>query len=132
LPIIDAIPYQMNQLFFNLVSNAIKFSKSGISPVITITSKILELEEAAKHANINPKYSYCEIGVRDNGIGFKQQFEEQIFLLFSRLHSQDKYTGTGIGLALCKKIVANHHGEISAVSRENEGTLFKIILPLSR
>ena len=132
LPVIDAIPFQMNQLFFNLVSNAIKFSKNGIAPVITITSKILQVAEAAKHADINPQYSYCEIGILDNGIGFKQQFDEQIFLLFHRLHGQGKYTGTGIGLALCKKIITRHHGEISAVSTENEGALFKIILPLSR
>jgi len=132
LPVIDAIPSQMNQLFFNLISNAIKFSKTGVSPVITITSKILQLEEAAKHANIDPKYSYCEIGIRDNGIGFKQQLGQEIFLLFRRLHNQDSYTGTGIGLALCKRIVANHRGEITPVSKENIGTLFKIVLPLSR
>lgn len=132
LPIIDAIPYQMNQLFYNLLSNAIKFSKNGTAPKITITSKIIKVEEAAKYANLNPKYSYCEIGVKDNGIGFKQQSEEQIFLLFHRLHSQEKYTGTGIGLALCKRIVTNHHGEILAISKENEGALFKIILPLTR
>jgi two-component system, chemotaxis family, CheB/CheR fusion protein len=132
LPIIDAIPSQINQLFYNLISNSIKFSKIGVAPVITITSKMLNLTESAKHANINPKYSYCEISIQDNGIGFKQQYEDQIFLVFNKLHSRDKYSGMGIGLALCKKIVINHHGEIVARSRENEGTLFKIVLPLSR
>jgi len=132
LPVIDAIPFQMNQLFFNLISNAIKFAKTGVSPIITISSKILKLEEAASYANIDPNYSYCEIGIRDNGIGFKQQLGEEIFLLFRRLNSQDSYAGTGIGLALCKKIVTNHRGEISVVSKENVGTLFRIILPLSR
>ena len=132
LPVIDAIPVQMNQLLYNLISNAIKFSKKGIAPVITITSKMLTVEEMAKFENINPKYSYCEIGIKDNGIGFDQRLEKQLFLAFSRLHSQDKYAGTGIGLALCKKIVSIHHGEISAISKENEGTLFSIILPLAR
>jgi two-component system CheB/CheR fusion protein len=132
LPIIDAIPLQMHQLFFNLISNAIKFAKDGVAPVISITSKILKLEETVKYVNLSPKYSYCEIVIKDNGIGFKQHFEDQIFLAFTRLHGQEKYLGTGIGLALCKKIVSNHHGGISARSKENEGALFKILLPLTR
>jgi two-component system CheB/CheR fusion protein len=132
LPVIDAIPLQIHQLFYNLISNAIKFSKKGIAPVITITSKMLKVEEMAKFANINPKYAYFEIGIKDSGIGFDQQLEDQLFLVFTRLHSQEKYAGTGIGLALCKKIVTNHHGEISAISKENEGALFRIILPLTR
>jgi two-component system CheB/CheR fusion protein len=132
LPVIDTIPIQMNQLFYNLIGNAIKFSKDGIAPVITITSKMLTVEEMAKHANVNPKYAYFEIGVKDNGIGFDQRYENQLFLAFHRLHSQEKYEGTGIGLALCKNIVSNHHGEISATSKENEGALFTVILPLTR
>jgi two-component system CheB/CheR fusion protein len=132
LPVIDAIPVQMNQLFYNLISNAIKFSKNGIAPVITITSKMLTVEEMAKLEYINPKYSYCEIEIKDNGIGFDQRLEKQLFLAFHRLHSQDKYAGTGIGLALCKKIVTIHHGEISAISKENEGAQFTVILPLTR
>jgi two-component system CheB/CheR fusion protein len=132
LPVIDAIPIQMNQLFYNLISNAIKFSKNGIAPVITISSKMLTVEEMAKFANINPKYAYFEIGVKDNGIGFDQRYENQLFLAFHRLHSQEKYEGTGIGLALCKNIVSNHHGEISATSKENEGALFTVILPLTK
>lgn len=132
LPVIDAIPFQMNQLFYNLISNAIKFSKNRIAPVITITCKMLKVEEMAKFANINPQYEYFEIRIKDNGIGFNQQMEKQLFLVFTRLHSQEKYAGTGIGLALCKKIVANHQGEISATSKENEGALFRIILPLTK
>ena len=132
LPVIDGIPFQINQLFYNLLSNSIKFSKPGIPPVIRITSKLLTVEETSKHANLNPKFSYCEIIIKDNGIGFKQNSQEQIFLLFHRLHGQDKYSGTGIGLALCKKIVNNHHGEISATSKENEGASFRILLPLTK
>lgn len=132
LPVIDAIPFQMHQLFYNLLGNAIKFSRTGIAPVITITSKILKDGEAARYVNIDPKYSYCEIGIKDNGIGFKQKMEEQLFIVFHRLHSREKYAGTGIGLALCKKIVRNHHGEISAIAKENEGATFKVLLPLNR
>ena len=132
LPVIDAVPFQINQLFYNLISNAIKFSKTGIAPVISITFKKLSVEEMAKMVNINPNYAYFEIGIKDNGIGFDQQYEEQIFVVFNRLHSQDKYAGTGIGLALCKKIINNHSGELYAVSKENEGTLFSVILPLTR
>lgn len=132
LPLIDAIPFQMNQLFFNLITNGIKFSKDDVAPVIKISSKILTMEETAKYPDINPKYSYCEIRIKDNGIGFNQQMEEQIFHVFHRLHSQEKYAGNGIGLALCKNIVAIHHGQISAVSNINEGALFKVLLPLTR
>ena len=102
------------------------------TPVITITSKMLSVEEMADFANINPSYSYFEIGIKDNGIGFDQGLEAQVFLAFHKLNSQDKYPGTGIGLALCKKIVTNHQGEISVISKENEGTLFRIVLPLTK
>jgi len=132
MPIIDAVPFQINQLFYNLIENSIKFAKSRVTPVIVITSKILKLDETAKHVNLNPKLSYCEISIRDNGIGFDQKMDGEIFLLFTRLHSSGKYPGTGIGLALCKRIVSNHHGEISAKSKENEGSVFKIVIPLAR
>ena len=132
LPVIDAVPIQMNQLFYNLISNAIKFSKIGIAPVITITSKILRIEEMANLTDINPKYSYFQIDIKDNGIGFDQHLEKRLFLAFHRLHSQEKYAGTGIGLAVCKKIVSNHNGEISAISKGNEGSVFRVILPLDK
>ena len=90
---------------------------------------MLSIEEMAKLVNISPKYSYFQIEIKDNGIGFDQRLEKQLFLAFRRLHSQEKYTGTGIGLALCKKIVNNHHGEISAKSKGNEGSVFRVILP---
>ena len=93
---------------------------------------MLKVEEMAKFVNINPQYAYFEIGIKDNGIGFDQQLGEQIFLAFTRLNSHEKYAGTGIGLASCKKIVTNHQGEISAISKENEGALFTVILPLTK
>ena len=130
LPVIDAMPVLINQLFYNLISNSFKFSKKGIKPVIAITSKLLNMAEMAKHPNIDPNVPYCEISFKDNGIGFHQQNAGQIFLIFHRLHRDELYSGTGIGLALCKEIVRNHRGEIRATSKAGEGACFQIILPL--
>jgi two-component system, chemotaxis family, CheB/CheR fusion protein len=132
LPLIDAIPLQMNQLFSNLLSNALKFSKPQGHPIIHITSRLLPLEEVKKYAKLSVEISYCEIIFRDNGIGFDQQFSEQMFLIFQRLNSHEDFDGTGIGLALCKGIVVNHHGEIFADSQQGEGTQFHIILPMEQ
>jgi len=132
LPVIQAIPLQITQLFYNLFSNALKFSKPGIAPVITITSKMLINKDLEKHKKLNPKLSYCEISFKDNGIGFEQQFADQIFLIFHRLHGRETFSGTGIGLSLCKKIVVNHQGEIFGISDEQDGALFRIILPLTQ
>ena len=132
LPIIEAIPLQVNQLFYNLLSNSLKFSKTDSATIISITSRILTLEEVKKFPALNVKLSFCEIIFRDNGIGFKQQFSEQVFLVFERLHSRDSFEGTGIGLALCKRTVLNHHGEIYVEAKEGEGTRFHIILPFEQ
>ena len=132
LPVIDAIPLQINQLFYNLISNSLKFSKKDIAPIITITAKVLSLQELARYSHVNPKLSYCEISFKDNGIGFDPKFSDQIFLIFHRLHGSEQFPGTGIGLALCKKIAINHQGEIVGISKQNEGAVFKIILPLTQ
>jgi two-component system, chemotaxis family, CheB/CheR fusion protein len=130
LPVIDAIPLQITQLFYNLVSNSLKFTKNGTDPVITITSRIVEGKDFGALTALDPTLSYCEISITDNGIGFDQKYSDQIFLIFHRLHGREHYMGTGIGLALCKSIVANHNGEIVCVSNKNEGASFKIILPV--
>jgi two-component system CheB/CheR fusion protein len=130
LPVIEAIPLQINQLFYNLISNSLKFAKKEIPPVIDITSKMLTAEEAAKHSVLKPTVEYCEISVKDNGIGFDQQYAEQVFLIFQHLHTRENYQGAGIGLALSKTIVINHHGEILATSSEGKGALLQIILPI--
>lgn len=127
---VQAAPLQMNQLIFNLMGNALKFSREGVPPVINIESKILSNEEVAAFPALNPEKDYCEIIFSDNGIGFNQQFSEKIFEIFQRLHGKSQYEGTGIGLALCKKIVDYHKGEIYAMSQEGEGASFHIILPL--
>lgn len=131
MPTIDAIPLQMNQLFYNLISNAIKFHKdNGILPTIDIKSQKLTLKQLKKHSELDQTLSYHEIIIKDNGIGFDKQYENKIFTIFQRLHSSDVYTGTGIGLAISKKIIENHKGLIFSKSKENEGAAFHIILPM--
>jgi len=132
LPVIRAVPLQMNQLFYNLLSNALKFSKAEVPPLISISSRILTEEEAGKYPGIKGKKPYLEIIFRDNGIGFEQQFRKQIFQIFQRLNSNAHFEGTGIGLALCQRIVANHGGEITAESEPGEGASFNIILPMEQ
>ena len=132
LPSIEAIPVQINQLFYNLVGNALKFYKEGRPPVITISSRTLLPGEAAKHAGLNSRLSYAEISFKDNGIGFEQRFAEQIFSIFERLNNQQQYSGTGIGLALCRKIAEQHQGRIHAEAEESFGSTFYVLLPLKQ
>ena len=132
LPTIDAVPLQINQLFFNLLSNALKFIRSGVAPVINISSGTPSPEDIKKHSLLKTGSSYIEIIFRDNGIGFDERFSEQMFLIFQRLNSPQHAEGTGIGLALCKKIVINHQGEIYAEAKAGEGAGFHIILPLKQ
>ncbi|MEI9918594.1 MAG: chemotaxis protein CheB [Bacteroidota bacterium] len=127
-PIIDTIPGQIRQVFQNIIGNALKFSKPNVPPQISITAN--RVNQLSLNAAAHPKGDYCCITITDNGIGFDARFTETIFLLFHRLHSKDAYEGTGIGLAIAKKIIEKHHGIISAVSRENQGSAFTIILPI--
>jgi PAS domain S-box-containing protein len=131
LPIVEAIELQMNQLFYNLVSNALKFAKDNVPPIVHIRSGQVD-DEMKKLKQLDPLKKYFFISIEDNGIGFDQKFAEQIFVLFQRLHVRNQYEGTGIGLALCKKIVENHKGVISAISREGDGARFDIILPAKK
>jgi len=128
LPVIHAVPLQMNQLFNNLLSNALKFSKADVTPVITVKCNELSSAEAAKYS-LPATTKYYEISFSDNGIGFEPQFAEHIFEVFRRLHTRQAYPGSGIGLALCRKIVDNHNGHLFAKSQMGEGTVFHIILP---
>lgn len=132
LGVIEANPLHMNQLIYNLLGNALKFSKDDVRPVINITSRDLSIEEVSEFEMLNPAWSYRELIVTDNGIGFDQQFATQVFVIFQRLHGNGKFEGTGIGLALCRRIIDNHQGEIFAISKEGEGSSFHIILPISR
>ncbi|WP_276374629.1 PAS domain-containing sensor histidine kinase [Chryseolinea sp. H1M3-3] len=130
LPVIHAIRFHIKQLFYNIISNAVKFSNSEVVPLITIESRTMTPDEVVKFSALSIKRKYCEIKISDNGIGFDQRYASQIFTVFQRLHPRQKFEGTGIGLALCKKIVNILHGEIYATSVVNEGSTFYIILPL--
>lgn len=122
------IPFQLNQLFENLISNSIKFSKPGIDPIINISSNIEKGNHLINKSLIAEK-DYCHITISDNGIGFESQYRDKIFEVFQRLNGRDEYEGTGIGLSIVKKIVDNHHGFITATSEPNEGAKFDIYLP---
>ncbi|WP_338874771.1 ATP-binding protein [Spirosoma sp. SC4-14] len=125
LPLLEAIPGQMHQLFQNLISNALKFNQSN-QPTVTI--KAMPLTAQDRHLAHLESTDLVKIRVEDNGIGFDKTYEEKIFGLFQRLHGRI-YPGTGIGLAICKKIVEGHHGHIKAESRLGQGTAFDILLP---
>lgn len=129
LPEIECVPLQMNQLFYNLISNALKFTEAGTDPKITITCEVISQNEAERYLQIVHDSSYYRITVRDNGIGIDEKYSKQIFEVFKRLHGRDEYSGSGIGLAICRRIVANHKGAIYIDSTPGKGTAFHIILP---
>jgi PAS domain S-box-containing protein len=129
MPVIEAIPLQMTQLFGNLISNSIKYSREEVAPVITVSASIATQDELNKY-HLSSASDYYKINFKDNGIGFKQDYAHQIFNIFQRLHSKNEYWGTGIGLAMCKKIVQNHNGDIFAFSNEGEGAHFVVYLPV--
>ncbi len=132
LPLIEAVPIQINQLFYNLLSNALKFSNQNKPPEIIISNRMFSEQETLQHSNLAKDQSYCQLIFKDNGIGFHEQFNEQIFSIFERLNNPADFDGTGIGLALCRKIVINHHGLIYAEAKEAEGATFYIILPVAQ
>jgi signal transduction histidine kinase len=125
---VNVIPFQCRQIFHNLISNAIKYSSAERQPMINISSKSLKGREI-KEVALSPVQTYCHISVKDNGIGFDGTYKEKIFEMFQRLHGKSEYSGTGIGLAIVKKIIDNHNGAITASSIVNEGTTFDIYLP---
>ncbi|RYY90641.1 MAG: ATP-binding protein [Chitinophagaceae bacterium] len=120
LPVLHGSPVLLYQLFYNLLNNALKFSSNHVQPQI--------------HLSFRPDRvpGWARIEVRDNGIGFEQEYAGHIFETFTRLHSKDVYEGSGLGLALCRKIVQRHGGEIWAQGEPGEGAAFTVILPLER
>ena len=128
LPIITSYHSQMKQLFTNLLSNAIKFRKPGSSPSIRVWSEEVSDKEKSDHLLKTDK-KYYKVVVRDSGIGFEQEYSLKIFQIFQRLHGKAEYPGSGIGLAICKKIVENHNGVLYAESNPGEGAVFTVILP---
>jgi PAS domain S-box-containing protein len=129
LPTIEAVNLQMNQLFYNLISNSLKFTREGVKPEISIRCRRLDEGEHAVHGIYDGEVIYYFITVSDNGIGFNSLYAEQIFAVFKRLHTRNVYPGSGIGLALCRRILQNHGGIMTAQSEEGVGTTIAMILP---
>jgi PAS domain S-box-containing protein len=127
LPVIHAIPQQIHQLFYNLVNNALKFSKDGVHPQIYIKAENADKAVVSNHQPDASK-AYYLFSVSDNGIGFEQEKAEKIFGMFQRLHRKEEYSGTGVGLALCKKVATNHGGSIWAQSEPGQGATFFVLL----
>ena len=129
LPTIQAIPVQMNQLFSNLISNALKFSAPDRAPCLNISCEELRRDELSRFSDLDSSKTHYILSFTDNGIGFGQENATKIFDIFQRLHGKTEYPGTGIGLAICKKIAENHHGHIYARSALGSGATFVVILP---
>lgn len=128
LPIINGISQQLHQLFYNLINNSLKFTREN--PTITVSCRQLSEAEVKKLPELSNHIPYIKLSFKDNGIGFDQKYASQIFTIFKRLNSSNTFEGTGIGLALCKKIVDNHHGLIHAESEPGKGATFHVILPV--
>jgi signal transduction histidine kinase len=130
LPSLEGNKGQLRQVFNNLISNALKFTGQRGTPHIVIETKPLEAQRLG--LSLADESNYCRISVQDNGIGFEQRHASSIFNLFEKLHPKSSFEGSGIGLAIAKKIVEKHHGIILAKSKLGEGSEFNIILPLKQ
>jgi PAS domain S-box-containing protein len=131
LPVVDGISFQLMQLFDNLLGNALKYRHPDRAPHIVISAeKVMAQEPGADSTSVEKEYH--RITVSDNGIGFDAQYAEKVFDLFQRLHDKISYSGTGIGLALCRKIIQNHKGFITARSEEGNGASFMVYFPVHR
>lgn len=126
MPVVQAIPSQIDHLFTNLIGNALKFVRPGITPVVRIRAEPINGDQLPE---LIPTQKYYRFTVADNGIGFDEKYAEHIFGVFQRLHSKSTYEGTGIGLAICKKVVMYHKGYITARSQPGEGSSFVVVLP---
>ncbi|MDR7210826.1 response regulator [Flavobacterium piscis] len=128
LPTIDSIPSQLRQVFQNLIGNALKFSVDIRIPHIEISSELIETKDF--DAKVSPNGKYCRIIVKDNGIGFDEIYLDRIFIIFQSLNDRQTYEGTGVGLAIAKKIIEKHNGLITAKSQVGNGATFIMVLPL--
>ncbi len=130
LPVLEANRGQIRQVFQNVISNALKFSKKGLAPVIEISSKRIKFKNLDSDEQADGPY--CLIRIKDEGIGFDTKYGKHIFELFERLHSKDAYEGTGIGLAITKKIIEKHNGIVAAKSNPGDGAEFLLLLPIKQ
>ena len=128
LPTIDADPLQIRQLLQNLIGNALKFHRPETPPVVKVNAKIIDGGKVINSASKD----FCRIEIEDNGIGFDEKYLDRIFTPFQRLHARNEYEGTGMGLAVCRKITERHNGEITAESTPGEGTKFIVTLPVKQ
>jgi PAS domain S-box-containing protein len=140
LPVIEADPMQMRQLLLNVIGNSLKFQPPGGVPIVKIRSRLVDPDSAVDTAyfkrisagadQAQAPRQLCEISVEDNGIGFDEKYSEKIFAVFQRLHGRTEYEGTGVGLAICRRITERHHGAIIGKSKPGEGATFIITLPV--
>ena len=128
---VNIIPFQFRQLMQNLIANSLKFAKVEVAPHIIIKSKEIKSDESG-HKELLRKIDYCHISVSDNGVGFDSDYKDKIFDLFQRLHDKEDYEGTGIGLAIVRKIVENHNGIITATGEIGNGCTFDIFIPIQQ
>lgn len=129
LPVVTGNQSELGQLFLNLISNSLKFVRKEVSPEIRISAAESPAADLRRLGSYDPRNQYVSIKFEDNGIGFSQEYADKIFVIFQRLHGRDKYEGTGIGLAVCKKIAEKYGGTIYAESNEKFGACFTVILP---
>ena len=131
LPTVAGDTTQLTQLFNNLLSNALKFQRAGSQPVIVVRYQLINATELPPSVQLSrPVSTYHQISVVDNGIGFEEKHADRIFQVFQRLHGKGEYAGTGIGLAICAKVAANHNGAITADSQPGQGATFSVYLPV--
>ncbi|WP_009632311.1 response regulator [Synechocystis sp. PCC 7509] len=126
---IEADPLQIRQLIQNLITNALKFHCTAVKPVVKVNSQMLQMEQGAVEKLV---VTHCQITIEDNGIGFDEKYLDRIFNIFQRLHNRSEYEGTGMGLAICRKVVERHGGSIAATSALGQGAKFIVTLPIKR
>lgn len=132
LPVIEADPSQMRQLLQNLIGNGLKYHRKGVPPVVKIHAAVIKERRSHKRPGNHPTSDFSQIMVEDNGIGFDEKYLDRIFMVFQRLHGRKEYEGTGMGLAVCRKIAERHNGSITARSTPGRGSSFIVTLPLRR
>jgi signal transduction histidine kinase len=130
IPPFEVIPCQIRQVFHNLLSNALKFTRAGVPPEINIKAELVR--EKSIDAEVDAQGHYCRITFSDNGIGFDEMYTEKVFEIFQRLNQREDYEGTGIGLAIVKKVLDRHEGIITATSQVDKGTTFVMVLPVNQ
>jgi light-regulated signal transduction histidine kinase (bacteriophytochrome) len=139
LPTLQADATQMRQLLQNLIGNALKFQPKNSSPIIKVDAQLINRDQIQDDVKLpkppptaSPEDKFCVLTVQDNGIGFDEQYLDKVFAVFQRLHGRSEYEGTGVGLAVCRRIADRHGGLITAQSKPGEGAIFIVILPMKQ